>query len=70
MSETPCFTVFSGGRPPNLGGEIVTPKFRGYGLTGHVLMKLATFETPRNSLALGEKEQQNKTASRAIGIMT
>ena len=36
VSEAPCFTVFSGGRPLNLGGEIVTPKFRGYGLTGYV----------------------------------
>ena len=25
VSETPCFTVFSGGRPLNLAGEIVTP---------------------------------------------
>ena len=25
VSETPCFAVFSGGRPLNFGGEIVTP---------------------------------------------
>ena len=34
VSETPCFTMFSEGRPLNWGGEIATPKFRGYGLIG------------------------------------
>ena len=34
VSEALCFTVSSGGRPLNLGGEIVTPEFRGYGFTG------------------------------------
>ena len=29
MSETPCFTVFSEGRPLNFGGEIVTPEIQG-----------------------------------------
>ena len=37
MSENPCFTEFSGGRPLNLGGETATPpKFWGYGLTGYL----------------------------------
>ena len=36
MSEAPCFNVFSGGRPLNLGVKLSPPKFRGYGLTGQV----------------------------------
>ena len=35
VSETPRFTVFSGGRPLILGCQNCRhPKFRGYGLTG------------------------------------
>ena len=31
------FYSVSGGRPLNLGGEIVTPKFRGSGMTGEAI---------------------------------
>ena len=41
MSETPCFTVFSSGRPLNLGGEIVTPKCGG-GKHGPIWQKPAS----------------------------
>ena len=36
MSETPCFTMFSGGRPLNLRVKLSPPKFRGMGSQGKI----------------------------------
>ena len=64
MSETPCFTVFSGGRPLNLGGETIAPKLWGVwadrawlsrGGTTDTSLKAAAFPTciPRRAHTFG-----------------